>query len=120
MAAQVGADFYPSTPSQTPLHIVESAIDYAKKHYYDVLIVDTAGRLAIDDVMMDEIAALQHALTPAETLFVIDAMQGQDAVKVAQNLFRTAHVNRGYCHKTGRRFTGRRCAVSTGNHQKTH
>jgi signal recognition particle subunit SRP54 len=59
-------------------------LDWARKHYHDVLIVDTAGRLAIDDAMMREIAELHAALDPAETLFIVDAMQGQDAVKTAQ------------------------------------
>jgi signal recognition particle subunit SRP54 len=84
LAGQVGADFYPSTPQQKPVDIVRAAVDYARKHYHDVVIVDTAGRLAIDQAMMDEIRALHQALAPAETLFVVDAMQGQDAVNVAR------------------------------------
>ena len=62
----------------------QAALDYARKHYYDVVIVDTAGRLAIDEAMMQEIRALHAALQPVETLFVVDAMQGQDAVNVAK------------------------------------
>jgi signal recognition particle subunit SRP54 len=64
--------------------IVESAIDWARRHYHDVLIVDTAGRLAIDEAMMREIADLHAAAKPVETLFVVDAMQGQDAVNTAR------------------------------------
>jgi signal recognition particle subunit SRP54 len=64
--------------------IAHAAVDWAKKHFHDVLIVDTAGRLAIDQAMMDEIAALHAALSPAETLFVVDAMTGQDAVNTAR------------------------------------
>src|SRR5262245_30603876 len=84
VAGQVGADFVPSATSEKPLEIARRALDYARTHYLDVLIVDTAGRLAIDEQMMQEIAALHAELKPAETLFVVDAMQGQDAVNVAR------------------------------------
>jgi signal recognition particle subunit SRP54 len=83
VAAQAGVDFYSSSSNQ-PVEIAAQSIQHAKTHYHDVVIVDTAGRLAIDEPMMQEIAALHAALKPAETLFVVDAMQGQDAVKVAQ------------------------------------
>lgn len=84
VAAQTGVDFFPTDTSQKPQEIAELALDHAKRHHYDVLIVDTAGRLGIDQVMMDEISALHNQLNPVETLFVVDAMQGQDAVNVAQ------------------------------------
>jgi signal recognition particle subunit SRP54 len=84
IARQLEVDFFESTPGQKPLAIALAALDHAKRHYNDVLIVDTAGRLAIDAVMMQEIAELHAALGPAETLFVVDAMQGQDAVNVAK------------------------------------
>src|SRR5256885_11262134 len=84
LAGQVGADFFPSTIDQAPVAIAEAALDYARKHYNDVLIVDTAGRLGIDEAMMREIAALHAAVNPAETLFVVDAMQGQDAINTAK------------------------------------
>ncbi|HZR69270.1 MAG TPA: signal recognition particle protein [Burkholderiales bacterium] len=84
LAGQAGADFYPSSPEQKPVDIALAAVDHARKHYNDVLIVDTAGRLAIDEKMMQEIRELSAALRPAETLFVVDAMQGQDAVNVAK------------------------------------
>jgi signal recognition particle subunit SRP54 len=84
VAAQVDVDFFPSDLSQAPVAIAHAAVDWAKKHFHDVLIVDTAGRLAIDQAMMDEIAALHAALSPAETLFVVDAMTGQDAVNTAR------------------------------------
>ncbi len=84
LAEQVGVDFFPSDISQNPVDIARSAIDYAKKHFYDVLMVDTAGRLAIDEEMMNEIKALHAAVNPVETLFVVDAMLGQDAVNTAQ------------------------------------
>ncbi len=84
LARQIGVDFFPSDAGQKPLAIALAALDYAKKHYHDVLLVDTAGRLAIDAPMMREIAELHAALKPVETLFVVDAMQGQDSVNVAK------------------------------------
>ncbi|MBR8316454.1 signal recognition particle protein [Burkholderia dolosa] len=84
VSEQVGADFFPSTPDQKPVDIAAAAVDWAKRHYHDVLIVDTAGRLGIDEAMMQEIAALHGTLKPAETLFVVDAMLGQDAVNTAK------------------------------------
>ncbi len=84
VAAQVEADFIPSSTDEKPVEIAKRALDYAKKHYLDVLIVDSAGRLAIDEAMMQEIQSLHAALKPAETLFIVDAMQGQDAVNVAK------------------------------------
>ncbi len=81
---QAGADWFPSTPDQKPLEIAEAAVSEARRRFYDVLIVDTAGRLAIDEAMMNEVAALHEELKPAETLFVIDAMLGQDAVNTAK------------------------------------
>lgn len=84
LAAQAGADFFVSTGDQKPADIALAALEYARTHYFQVLIVDTAGRLAIDEVMMAEIKLLHDMLNPAETLFVVDAMQGQDAVNVAR------------------------------------
>jgi len=84
LAQQVGVDFLPSTPDEKPVDIATKAVDHARRHYHDVLIVDTAGRLAIDDEMMREIAAIHAAVRPIETLFVVDAMQGQDAVNTAR------------------------------------
>ena len=81
---QAGAEWFPSTPDQKPLDIAAAAIDYARKHYFDVLLVDTAGRLAIDEVLMREIKDLHAFLKPVETLFVVDAMQGQDAINTAK------------------------------------
>ena len=81
---QVGADFFPSEPNQKPADIARAAVDWAKRHYNDVLIVDTAGRLGIDEAMMNEITELHTLLNPAETLFVVDAMLGQDAVNTAK------------------------------------
>ncbi|TCV82995.1 signal recognition particle protein [Sulfurirhabdus autotrophica] len=84
LAGQLGVDFFPSEVGQLPIDIARNAHDYARKHFHDVLIVDTAGRLAIDQAMMDEIKALHASLKPIETLFVVDAMQGQDAVNTAK------------------------------------
>lgn len=84
LAQQVDVLFFPSDPSQKPEAIVRAAIDDAKKSYVDVLIVDTAGRLAIDEAMMAEIKALHAAVNPVETLFVVDAMTGQDAAATAK------------------------------------
>lgn len=84
LAEQVSVDFFPSDIHQKPVEIAASAVDYAKKHFYDVLMVDTAGRLAIDEEMMNEIKALHATVHPIETLFVVDAMLGQDAVNTAQ------------------------------------
>jgi signal recognition particle subunit SRP54 len=81
---QAGAEWFPSTPDDAPLDIARAALDYARKHYVDVLLVDTAGRLGIDEKLMAEIAALHAALQPVETLFVVDAMQGQDAINTAK------------------------------------
>ncbi len=81
---QAGADFFASTAQQRPVDIARAAVNWARTHYHDVLLVDTAGRLAIDEQMMREIAELHRALEPIETLFVVDAMQGQDAVNTAR------------------------------------
>jgi len=84
LAAQIDVDFFPSTAQESPVAIAQRALDWARRHFHDVLIVDTAGRLAIDEAMMKEIADLHAAVKPIETLFVVDAMQGQDAVNTAR------------------------------------
>jgi len=84
LAAQVGVEFFPSSTNQTPSAIAAAAIDWARKHYCDVVVIDTAGRLTVDDAMMREISELCTATNPIETLFVVDAMQGQDAVNTAK------------------------------------
>ena len=84
VTAQAGAEFFPSSPDQKPVAIALAALDYAKRHFFDVLLVDTAGRLAIDELLMREIQDLHAALNPIETLFVVDAMQGQDAINTAK------------------------------------
>ncbi len=84
LAGQVDADFHVAPVAADPVAIAQGALHYARTHFHDVLIVDTAGRLAIDAAMMQEIRELHAALNPIETLFVVDAMQGQDAVNVAK------------------------------------
>ena len=84
LAKNLEVELFPSDPSQKPVDIAHGALDYAKRHFHDVLIVDTAGRLAVDEEMMREVKALHGALNPIETLFVVDSMQGQDAVNVAR------------------------------------
>jgi signal recognition particle subunit SRP54 len=84
VAAQADAEFFASSPQDAPLDIAARALDHARRHFFDVLIVDTAGRLAIDEAMMQEVAALETRLSPIETLFVVDAMLGQDAVNTAK------------------------------------
>jgi len=84
LAEQVEADFHQAGAGEKPVDIAKRALEYARTHFHDVLIVDTAGRLAIDVAMMQEIRELHAALNPVETLFVVDAMQGQDAVNVAK------------------------------------
>jgi signal recognition particle subunit SRP54 len=80
----VGVECFPSNTSQKPVDIANNALDWARRHYFDVLIVDTAGRLGIDEALMQEIAQLHSAVKPIETLFVVDAMLGQDAVNTAK------------------------------------
>ena len=81
---QAGAEWFPSSANDRPIDIARAALDYARKHYFDVLLVDTAGRLAIDEALMREISELHAELNPVETLFVVDAMQGQDAINTAK------------------------------------
>lgn len=84
LAGEVGVMFFPSTAEQKPIDIVNGALDQAKKQFADVLLVDTAGRLAIDEQMMGEISELHQAIKPVETLFVVDSMTGQDAANTAK------------------------------------
>jgi signal recognition particle subunit SRP54 len=84
VTAQAGAQWFASSADQKPADIARAALDYARNHYFDVLLVDTAGRLAIDEALMREISELHAQLKPVETLFVVDAMQGQDAINTAK------------------------------------
>ena len=84
LAEEVGVDFFPSTADQKPVAIAKAALEHARIKFSDVLIIDTAGRLAVDEAMMAEIAELEAAIKPVETLFVVDAMTGQDAANTAR------------------------------------
>jgi signal recognition particle subunit SRP54 len=84
LAEEVGAVFFPSHPGQDPVEIANTAVAQARKQYIDVVIIDTAGRLHIDDGMMNEIRLLHEAVNPVETLFVVDSMTGQDAANTAR------------------------------------
>jgi len=84
VAGEVGATFFPSDVSQKPVAIAKAALEHARKNFADVLIVDTAGRLHVDDEMMGEIKQLHAAVDPTETLFVVDSMTGQDAANTAK------------------------------------
>ena len=84
LAAAVGAEFFPSRADQKPVDIARAAVEEARKRMMDVLIVDSAGRLHVDEPMMQEIRAVHAALEPVETLFVVDSMTGQDAVNTAK------------------------------------
>ncbi|MCK8517238.1 signal recognition particle protein [Methylonatrum kenyense] len=83
LAAEVEVDFFPSSGDQKPVDIARAAVEHARLQYHDVVLVDTAGRLHVDEAMMDEVKALHARITPAETLFVVDSMTGQDAVNTA-------------------------------------
>ncbi|CAA2929529.1 signal recognition particle protein [Arsenophonus endosymbiont of Bemisia tabaci] len=80
----VGIDFFPSTASEKPVEIATNALQHAKLKFYDVLIMDTAGRLHVDEAMMEEIQAIHRTINPIETLFIVDAMTGQDAHNTAK------------------------------------
>ncbi len=83
LAGEIGVEAFPVDANDDPEKIARKAVDHAKRHYFDVVLVDTAGRLAVDEAMMDEIRCLHGAVQPVETLFVVDAMTGQDAVRTA-------------------------------------
>ncbi len=89
VSEQAGADFFPSNENQKPADIARDALDWAKRHYHDVVIIDTAGRLGIDEAMMQEISELHRLVNPIETLFVVDAMLGQDAINTAKTFHET-------------------------------
>ena len=84
LANEIDVEFYPSEKNQDPVNIAKQVLDYARKQNFDGLLVDTAGRLHIDDEMMEEIKRLHDVLTPSDTLFVVDSMMGQDAVNAAR------------------------------------
>ncbi|HEU4515807.1 MAG TPA: signal recognition particle protein [Steroidobacteraceae bacterium] len=85
LAGQVGADYFPAGAADKPVAIAQSALDHARRHQHDVVIVDTAGRLHVDEAMMSEVQAIDRAVTATERLFVVDSMAGQDAVQAAKS-----------------------------------
>ena len=85
LAEQVGVEVFTNRESQDPVAIAKAAVAHAKQNGHHVVIVDTAGRLAIDEQMMNEISAVKSAVNPQETLFVVDSMTGQDAVNTAKS-----------------------------------
>ncbi len=84
LAREVGVEFFPSSADQDPVEIARAALEHARKKFFDVVLVDTAGRLHVDEEMMAEIKRLHEAVSPTETLFVVDAMTGQDAANTAK------------------------------------
>ncbi|MBA1147161.1 signal recognition particle protein [Ectothiorhodospiraceae bacterium WFHF3C12] len=84
LAGEVGVTFIPSHSGEDPVKIAENAVNHARTHHFDVLLVDTAGRLHVDEAMMDEVSRLNAAVEPVETLFVVDSMTGQDAANTAK------------------------------------
>lgn len=113
VSAQAGVEFFPTPEGASPVAIAQQALDHARRHLHDVVLIDTAGRLAIDEEMMREIAQLHSAVKPIETLFTVDAMQGQDAVRTAAAFKRPFPDGRG-AHQDGWRLTGRRCVIGAG------
>lgn len=87
LGEQLGIEVYSEPENKNPVEIAQHAVEYAKKNNYQVVIVDTAGRLAVDEEMMEEISRLKETLQPSETLFVVDAMTGQDAVNTAKAFY---------------------------------
>lgn len=84
LASQIGVKFFPTNPNETPIHLAKAALSFAKTQFSDVLILDTAGRLHVDDVLMQEICHISEAISPTETLLVVDSMTGQDAANIAK------------------------------------
>ena len=84
VGAQIGVEVYSDRENKNPVDIAQSAVTYARSNGFNVVIIDTAGRLAVDDMMMDEIERVKNAIRPTETLFVVDSMTGQDAVNTAK------------------------------------
>lgn len=93
LAEQVGVDMLPVSDERNPLILAQQALDYARVHFHDVILIDSAGRLAIDAAMMAEIKAISDLVQPTDTLFVLDAMMGQDAVNTARAFHQTLQLS---------------------------
>ena len=119
LAEQVGAEFFPPPAGAAPVAIANRAVDHARRHQHDVVIVDTAGRLHVDAELMEEVQAIERAVGATERLFVIDGMAGQDAV-TRRALRRGARSHRRHPHQGRRRCARRRGAVGARGHRQAH
>jgi signal recognition particle subunit SRP54 len=120
VTAQAGAEWFPSTPTRNRWTLPTRRWTTPRKHYFDVLLVDTAGRLAIDEALMKEIKDLHAAINPIETLFVVDAMQGQDAINTAKAFKEALAAHRHRADQAGRRLARWCGAVGAPDHRRAH
>ena len=116
VAENVGADFFPSSADQSPVTIAQGALERAKKSGIDVLIVDSAGRLHVDDALMTEIQQVHAAVSPIETLFVVDSMTGQDAVNSAKAFDSALALTGVILTKTDGDARGGGCVINPSGH----
>ena len=103
-----------------PVQVARKALEHAERSLYDVVVIDTAGRLGIDEVLMQQAADIKATTRPDEVLFVVDAMIGQDARQHRQGLQRGHRLRRSGPHKTRRRRPGRCSPVHRPGHRQTH
>lgn len=120
LAEEIGVSFFPSQSDQAPIAIAQAAIEHARKQFYDVLLIDTAGRLHVDGEMMDEIKALHQAVKPIETLFVVDAMTGQDAANTARAFNEALPLTGVILTKTDGDARGGGRPVGASSHRQAH
>ena len=118
VGAQAGATVYEQGTGRDPVDIAEWALGQAKPDGRDVLIVDTAGRLHVDEELMEELAEVKKRTKPHDVLLVVDAMTGQDAVNVAEQFAETDRLRRRDPHQARRRRPRRRRAVGQGDHRQ--
>ena len=111
LGGQIGVEVYTEEGNKNPVQIAENAIKYARQHGFNVVIVDTAGRLAVDEAMMQEITAIKQAVKPGETLFVVDSMTGQGCREYGPRVQPAAGFRRRGAYQTRRRYA-RRCGRS--------
>ena len=103
-----------------PVDIAKAAIEHARKHGNDMVFLDTAGRLHVDEELMDELKRIKAAVEPTEILLVVDAMIGQDAVNAAKAFDDALDIDRRHAHQAGRRRPGRRGPLHQGGHRQAH
>ena len=120
LAQQVGADFFAADATRPPRDIAVDALEQARRGVFDVLIVDTAGRLHVDEAMMQEVRDIDAAVAPAERLFVVDAMAGQDAVNAAKAFSAALESHRRHPHQGRWRCARGRGAVGAPDHRPAH